>query len=98
MGTSLGDSGLVHIATEYWSGLATGAQRTLGPDHPGTLALQANLAYWRAEAGDPAGALSTAESLVADQTRVLGRDHPDTLVTRANLAYWRGPAGDPARA
>src|SRR5512144_719266 len=72
--------------------------RVLGPDHPATLTTRANLAYWRGEAGDPAGAAAGFADLLPERLRVLGPDHPDTLTTRANLAYWRGKAGDPAGA
>ncbi|MEU4292797.1 hypothetical protein AB0E63_31625 [Kribbella sp. NPDC026596] len=48
-----------------------------------------NLAYWRGEAGDAAGAATTIEELLADQLRLLGPDHPDIVVIRDNLAYWR---------
>ncbi|MFF3787694.1 tetratricopeptide repeat protein, partial [Streptomyces sp. NPDC001933] len=57
-----------------------------------------NLAYWRGQAGDAAGAATRFEELLADRVRVLGPDHPDTLTTRHNLAYWRGQAGDAAGA
>ena len=67
----------------------------LGPDHPDTLTTRSNLAYWRGEAGDPAGAATAFEQLLADYQRVLGADHPDTLTTRGHLMYWRGVAGDP---
>ena len=64
----------------------------LGPDHPETLTTRANLASWRGEAGDPAGAAAAYEELLADLLRVLGPDHPNTLTTRGNLAYWTGEA------
>ncbi|WP_338597130.1 tetratricopeptide repeat protein [Saccharopolyspora sp. SCSIO 74807] len=72
--------------------------RVLGPDHPDTLSSRNNLARWRGEAGDPAGAVVVLEELLADELRVLGPDHPDTLSSRNNLARWRGEAGDPAGA
>jgi len=36
--------------------LLTDLLRVLGPDHPDTLTTRSNLAYWRGQAGDPAGA------------------------------------------
>jgi hypothetical protein len=73
-----------------------GEQRsTLGRDHPDTLGTRNNLARWRGEAGDLAGAARGFEELLADKLRVLGPDHPDTLTTRNNLARWRGQAGEP---
>ncbi|MEU8004405.1 tetratricopeptide repeat protein [Catellatospora sp. NPDC049111] len=75
--------------------------RVLGPDDPDTLVTRGNLAYWRGEAGDAAGAVAAYEQLLDDQLRVLGPDHPNTLATRNNLAGWRGRLvtrpGRPAR-
>nr|BFE75551.1 hypothetical protein GCM10020092_088520 [Actinoplanes digitatis] len=70
----------------------------LGADHPHTLATRNNLASWRSQAGDPAGAVTAFEQLLDDYLRVLGADHPHTLATRNNLAYWRSQAGDPVGA
>ncbi|MGW6033442.1 tetratricopeptide repeat protein [Gordonia terrae] len=67
-------------------------------DHPETLGARHNLAAWRGESGDVAGAIADFEVLLADQVRVLGADHPDTLITRGNLAAWRGESGDVAGA
>jgi hypothetical protein len=58
-----------------------------------TLTIRNNLAHWRGQAGDPAGAISALEQLLTDYLRVLGPDHPDTLSVRNNLARWRGEAG-----
>jgi hypothetical protein len=41
----------------------------LGPDHPETLATRSNLAYWRREAGDAAGAAAGFEALLPDVVR-----------------------------
>jgi len=67
----------------------TDRTRVLGADHPDTLTARNNLAFWRAEAGDVAGAVSEFEQLLTDQVRVLGTDHPDTLATRDVLAVLR---------
>jgi len=69
-----------------------------GPDHPNTLITRNNLASWRGEAGDPAGAAAASEELLADQLRVQGPDHSDTLRVRSNLASSRGEAGELAGA
>ncbi|HSV66346.1 MAG TPA: tetratricopeptide repeat protein, partial [Mycobacteriales bacterium] len=82
LGRSLGEAGLVTDATRHFT----------------TLATRHNLAYWRGEAGDAAGAAAAFEVLLADDLRVLGPDHPDTLATRHDLAWWRGQAGDAAGA
>jgi hypothetical protein len=58
----------------------------LGPDHPDTLTTRKEIAVWRAETDDLAGAVTEFEQVLIDQLRVLGADHPDTLTTRNNLA------------
>jgi hypothetical protein len=97
-GRSLGGCGLVDAAIKHGVQLVSDAHHHLGPDHPGTLTSRADLAYWRGEAGDPAGAVTAFEQLLTDMHRVLGPDHAHTLTIRANLAYWRGQAGNPAGA
>jgi hypothetical protein len=47
--------------------------RRLGPDHPDTLAVRGGLAALLGATGDVAGAVATAEGLLADCLRVLGR-------------------------
>ncbi|MFI0813192.1 tetratricopeptide repeat protein [Streptomyces echinatus] len=64
--------------------------RVLGEDHPDTLTTRHNLACFRGEAGDAAGAADAFAKLLADRARVLGEDHPDTIATRPHVAYWRG--------
>ncbi|WP_107486301.1 tetratricopeptide repeat protein, partial [Streptomyces sp. 13-12-16] len=98
IGRSLGESGQVTAAIEYFDRLTTNIRSRLGPDHPGTLATRNNLASWRGEAGDAAGAAQALADLLEHTVRVLGPDHPDTLATRNNLASWRGEAGDAAGA
>ena len=68
-------------------------ERVLGPEHPDTLTTRNNLAAWRGEAGDAAGAVAAFAELLPLRERVLGPEHPDTLATRHNLASWRGEAG-----
>ncbi|SNQ50910.1 NB-ARC domain protein [Frankia canadensis] len=97
-GTSLGQSGLATTAAGYFDRLCATARRTLGPDHPDTLASRHNLASWRGQAGDAAAAAVAFDRLLADCLRVLGPDHPHTLTARHNLAFMRGRAGDAAGA
>jgi hypothetical protein len=97
-GHSLGGTGLVVEAVNYFTELADQAIHRLGPDHPDTLDARGDLASWRGDAGDPAGAATAYADLLTDQVRVLGPDHPKTLTTRSNLASCRGRAGDPAGA
>ncbi|MFI5534075.1 FxSxx-COOH system tetratricopeptide repeat protein [Kitasatospora sp. NPDC051853] len=93
-GSSLGESGQVAAARDYFHHLANSTHHHLGPDHPHTLAARHNGTYLRGEAGDVAGAAAALERVLADQLRVLGPDHPQTLITRHNRARWRGQAGD----
>jgi Tetratricopeptide repeat len=97
-GLSLGETGLVGDAVAYFTNLADQASTRLGPDHLATLTTRGNLAHWRGQAGDPAGAATAFAELLTDQLRVLGPDHPGTLRTRSNLARCRGQAGDQAGA
>ncbi|MEU2333944.1 helix-turn-helix domain-containing protein [Streptomyces sp. NPDC013172] len=69
--------------------LLTDQVRVLGPDHPDTLTTRSNLAHFRGQAGDSAGAAAAFADLLTDQVRVLGPGHPDTLTTRSNLAQWQ---------
>ncbi|WP_380285950.1 FxSxx-COOH system tetratricopeptide repeat protein [Kitasatospora purpeofusca] len=97
-GDSLGDAGQVAAAHEYFRNLASEATRSLGADHPDTLAIRGNLAAWQNRGGDPAGAATAYVELLEDMGRVLGSDHPHTLATRGNLAASQGEAGDAAGA
>ncbi|ALG08639.1 hypothetical protein AOZ06_18475 [Kibdelosporangium phytohabitans] len=62
--------------------------RVLGPDHPDTFHVRNNVAYWRAEAGDLAGAAASAKRLLGDVVRVFGADHALAHIVRANLEDW----------
>ncbi|MGH3707445.1 MAG: tetratricopeptide repeat protein [Pseudonocardiaceae bacterium] len=95
-GRSLGECGLVSASVNYWADMEAQAADLLGSDHPDTLIALGNLAYWRSQASDAAGAAAAFEQLLSDYLRALGPDHVATLSTRGNLAYWRGEAGDPA--
>ncbi|WP_344442400.1 FxSxx-COOH system tetratricopeptide repeat protein, partial [Kitasatospora nipponensis] len=93
-GRSLGDSGQVAAARDYFDPLVATAARNLGPEHPDTLKARYEHARWQGEAGDAARAATALTALGDDQTRVLSPNHPDTLVTRRQLAQLRGEAGD----
>ncbi|MFJ4633577.1 tetratricopeptide repeat protein [Streptomyces sp. NPDC088847] len=97
-GRSLGKSGQVSAASDYFTRLHDLVHQYLGPDHLDTLTTRNNQANWRGEAGDAAGAATAYGELLTDQLRVLGPDHPNTLTTRNNQANWRGRAGDTAGA
>ncbi|MEV4926571.1 tetratricopeptide repeat protein [Streptomyces roseoverticillatus] len=76
-------------AAASYDRLRATAHDHLGPDHPHTLIARNDLARWRGEAGDVAGAVTAFAELVADHNRILGPDHPDTLTNRADLAHWQ---------
>jgi NB-ARC domain-containing protein/tetratricopeptide repeat protein len=97
-GRSLGETGQVAAARNYFQQLLEDMLRVLGPDHPDTLATRGNFASWTGQTGDAAGAAEALKQLLADQVRVLGPDHPHTLTTSNHLADWTGEAGDAAGA
>jgi hypothetical protein len=68
-------------------------ERTLGPDHPGTLNSRNNLALAYVAARRAAEAIPLHERTLADLERVLGPDHPGTLASRDNLAAARAAVG-----
>jgi hypothetical protein len=65
-----------------------------GPEHPGALAAQSELAYSAGQAGDAAAARDQFAALLPAAERVLGPEHPDILINRHNLANFTGYAGD----
>ncbi len=105
-----GSDGMVRIASYLgWSGSYAAArdlqrrvldarERVLGPEHPRTLTILADLASWTGHAGDPAAARDLFAGLLPVRERVSGAEHPDTLGARHELARWTGQAGSPAAA
>ena len=55
------------------------AERTSGPDDPGTLTLRNNLGAAYYAAGRVGDAIPVLERTLADRERILGPDHLDTL-------------------
>ncbi|MEU2270931.1 tetratricopeptide repeat protein [Streptomyces olindensis] len=98
VGASLGVTGQVAAAVEYFQRIAGVAHGRLGPDHPHTLAVRGELANWRGEAGDVVGAAATSAEVLEHMERVLGNDHFATLAARCTVARFRGEAGDAAGA
>ncbi|GAA0897897.1 MULTISPECIES: tetratricopeptide repeat protein [Streptomyces violaceusniger group] len=97
-GESLGGSGQVSAARDYFQHLATEASRHLDSDHLNTFEARSHLAHWQGEAGDVAGAATAFAELLPDMVRVLEPDRFITVASLANSAYWRGKAGDVAGA
>ncbi|NYI05322.1 tetratricopeptide repeat-containing protein [Allostreptomyces psammosilenae] len=93
-GGSLGNTGLVATAVEYYEELLRHVRKALGADAPDTLTVRSDLAHWQGKKGDATGAVAALEAVRVKQERILGLDHPNTLTTRASLAYWRRRAGD----
>ncbi|MFD9440883.1 FxSxx-COOH system tetratricopeptide repeat protein [Streptomyces sp. NPDC060001] len=94
VGRSLGKTGQVTAAREYFEDLIGTVALHRGPDHPDTLAVRSACARWRGEGGDPSGAAAATSELLKDLLRVLGPDHGQTFTARSNLARWRGESGD----
>jgi hypothetical protein len=65
-----------------------------GANHPDTLVTRSNLADWRGHAGDPAGAVTALEELLADWAGVFGPAHQDALIISSNLTHWRRRLSD----
>ena len=65
---------------------AKGLARTLGPDHPDTLASRRHLGLSLMSAGRAAEAVALHEDTVKAKERVLGAVHRETLLSRADLA------------
>jgi hypothetical protein len=96
----LGESGS-YLAARDLSQLIAGAyneDESYGPEHPGTLAARADLAFWTGQAGDAAGARDQFTALLPIEERVLGVEHRSTLITRYLRARSTGLAGNAAGA
>jgi hypothetical protein len=93
-GTSLGETGLTAGAVTYFTALHATAVERLGGDHPHTLDIRHELAYWQGQSGDATAAVAILTEVVDARRRVLGPDHPDTLTARHNLAAWLGESGE----
>jgi hypothetical protein len=94
----LGARGSYTAALELQQRIVDSRERSLGAEHPDTLAARAKLAYFTGVSGDAAGARDQSMTLLPVIERVLGAEHADTLAVRDNLAYWTGVAGDAAGA
>jgi tetratricopeptide (TPR) repeat protein len=97
-GTSLGATGQITAAVDYYERLANIIRRRLGDDHPDTLIARQNLAQWRGQEGNVTDAIAELEAVREDMASVSGETNITTLTARANHAYWRGENGDAAGA
>ncbi|MEV5880530.1 tetratricopeptide repeat protein [Streptomyces sp. NPDC052101] len=99
VGISLGEAGQVAAADAHYRHLVDAARDRLGPDHPDSFLARGELARWRGEAGDAAGAADALKELLSDLRQLPNsRDSRYVLFIRGNLARWRGEAGDAAGA
>ncbi|MEU5951694.1 hypothetical protein [Streptomyces sp. NPDC047525] len=89
----LGVAGEYDAAALSFRGLADEMGRSLGTDHPDTLAARHEAAYYTGEAGNTSAAISELTSLVSHRQRVLGAEHPQTFATRRSLAWFQGQSG-----
>jgi hypothetical protein len=94
----VGWSGSYAAARDLERRIADAVERVLGAEHPDTLRVRVDLAFWTGQAGDFAGARDQYAALLPACERVLGAEHPDTLKVRVDLATWAGWAGDPVAA
>ena len=62
------------------------SRRVLGPDHPRTLAVLADVASMHQRRGEFALAETVAAQVLAGRRRALGSDHPDTAPSAPDLA------------
>jgi hypothetical protein len=90
-GLSLLQAGLHGSAVAHWEHVSTTALRILGPEHPATLDVRANLASSYRQAGRTTEAITIEEQVVAASVRILGPEHQSTLAAHVNLAvsYWQ---------
>jgi hypothetical protein len=98
VGNSLGATGQITAAVDYYEGLVDTIRHRLGDEHPDTLIARQNLAQWRGREGDITGAAADLEAIREDMASALGDTDIATLTARANHAYWRGESGDAAGA
>jgi hypothetical protein len=68
--------------------LVSDCRRTLGTDHPTTLAARGNLANWQGRAGDANGAAAALDALQRDCHRALGPRHRATREVETAWAHW----------
>ncbi|MEV1049450.1 serine/threonine-protein kinase [Streptomyces sp. NPDC049916] len=98
VGVAVGRTGRAEEALRAFGQAAAGRARTLGPDHPHTLAAREETANALGQLGRHTEAHQVYEALLAVHERTLGPDHPDTLRCRHNLAYNLGRLGRPKEA
>jgi hypothetical protein len=94
----LREHGSYSSALELQRRFQNALKKSLGPEHPDTLAASVSIADLAGKAGDVAGARDRFAALLPELEQVLGPDHPSTVTARVRLAYWTASAGDAASA
>lgn len=97
-GHSMEEASLIGAALAYWRRMLSTSVRRLGLKHPDTLTIRREVGYCQGQAGDPTGAVTALEDLLADVLKRMGPSHRETLTVRRDLAWWRGETRDPAGA
>ncbi|MEU5342614.1 FxSxx-COOH system tetratricopeptide repeat protein [Streptomyces sp. NPDC020766] len=95
IGRSLGKSGQVSAACDYFESLIKALLEQFPTRHRDVLAARGCHARWLGEAGSPRSAAELTADLLVDLRHVLGSDDEETLAARSRLARWRGEAGNP---
>ena len=72
-------------ALEWYHRALDGQEKTLGRDHPDTLATVSNMGSVSIDLGEYVNALGWYQKALTGQEKTLGRDHPDTLATVSNM-------------
>ncbi|KAJ5110529.1 FAD-binding monooxygenase [Penicillium argentinense] len=80
------DQGKLEKAEEMYQRALAGYEKTLGPDHPSTLASVSNLGLVLDSQGKYEEAEAMHRRALEGYKEVLGREHPDTLTSVDNLA------------
>jgi Tetratricopeptide repeat len=81
------DLGDYRKALDYGSGAFDLSSRLNGKDHPLTLVILGDIAYWTGQSGDYTESLRLFQALLPKQARVMGPAHPHVLGTRGDIAY-----------
>ncbi|MER5474561.1 tetratricopeptide repeat protein, partial [Streptomyces sp. NPDC002685] len=97
-GNSLGNAGAAAAARDYFDALNGSAVRYFGENYTGSFQARYYSAYWRGQAGDPAGSVEAFEMLLENRLVTIKKLSPFVLSVRHELANSTGNAGDPAAA
>ncbi|MFC7303225.1 hypothetical protein ACFQVC_03230 [Streptomyces monticola] len=88
-----GVAGDYAASAHAFRGLVHEMTRTLGADHPDTLAARHEAAFYTGESGRTSEAVAELTALAAVRRQVLGADHHQTLATRRSMAWFQGKGG-----